>query len=401
MPTVCIITATLNRPSLAEACKSVDNQTFTDWHHYVIGDGVLPVDYKHPRRTTIGFTHPIGADEPGVNMPDGTPNPILRWALQYLALGDFVCFLDDDNIYRPNFIEVMLNALDENPKAGIAVCALEDLRYRQNIDGYPEMKRCDNSGFLARSHLAKQVGFPRASPERSVVQDYEFIKLCADRYGWVHIPEQLAVFGLHPNTPSLRGHTKVVFSWALPVHGVQKARQGQYEEAINVFLRAIEIDPCDAWTHWQLGEAYFLEGNPTEGFRAWKHWQELIDAAGKMSDDWIQYCYALVCRLEDDVARSETVLMDAIQQAQTRAEQGNHAPEDFFNLAIYSLLARQADRARLYCAMLCQQRLDSEIIGGMIWDLRVLQATELETTGVAEMFHVIQDQFQSPPRGVE
>jgi hypothetical protein len=220
--TISIITATLNRHSLAEVCKSVDNQTFTDWHHYVIGDGVLPVDYKHPQRTTIGFTSPIGATEPAADMPEGTPNPILRWALQHLTLGKFVCFLDDDNAYRPNFLQMMLEALTHS-SAGIAICALEDLRfggesesesvtspslYRVDNDplssphdAYPECGRCDASGFLAYSHMAKAVGFPVATPDVNAIQDFEFISTLATESGWVRVPEKLVFYGVGPNFP--------------------------------------------------------------------------------------------------------------------------------------------------------------------------------------------------------
>jgi GT2 family glycosyltransferase len=224
MHTISIITATLNRPSLKDACESVNNQTFEDWHHYVIGDGVLPADYTHPNRTTIGFTRPIGAYEPSKDMPYGTPNPILRWALQHLALGKFVSFLDDDNMYKPEFLQTMLEAL-ANSNAGIAICAIQDLRFSRDIagvnakkgshslyridddpfappwDGYPECGHCDNSGLLVYSHIAKKIGFPKATPDRDAIQDFEFIRACAQQYGWVRVPEKLVLYGVGPNFP--------------------------------------------------------------------------------------------------------------------------------------------------------------------------------------------------------
>ena len=213
MAMISIITATLDRPSLREACESVNNQTFEDWHHYVIGDGVLPMDYVHPNRTTIGFTCPVGAYEPSLDMPGGTPNPILRWALHHLMLGEYVCFLDDDNVYKPEFLGRMQEAL-ANSNAGIAICALEDLRsssrspslYREEgssgdipFDAYPERGHCDNSGFLTYSRIAKAVGFPKATPDRNTVEDFEFISTIAEKYGWVQVPEALVLYGVAPN----------------------------------------------------------------------------------------------------------------------------------------------------------------------------------------------------------
>jgi tetratricopeptide (TPR) repeat protein len=396
MALISIITATLNRPSLKEACESVNNQTFHDWHHYVIGDGVLPVDYAHPNRTTIGFTRPIGADEPGADMPDGTPNPILRWALQHLALGKFVCFLDDDNLYKPEFLQIMHDALSQNPNAGIAICAVEDLRYGKDIDGYPGYERCDNSGFLAYSHIAKEIGFPRATPDRSVTQDYEFIKRCADRYGWVRVPEKLVLFGANPNTPPLRGRTKILHSWALPVRGVQLARLGRYDEAISAFKKAIEIDPKDAWTVWQLGETLLLIGRTAEGLQAWHRWFELIrHEQGLPPHDWVQYCRALVCLLKGDLAEAESALAAAIQRASLSIFEPPDYPRSIYNLALYLLVAGQTGQAQQRYEEALREQADRREIDDAIWDLKVLQATGLKIAGVEEALRLLQETLLS------
>jgi glycosyltransferase involved in cell wall biosynthesis len=196
-PTVTVITCTLNRPSLLQACASVDAQTFRDWHHYVIGDGVLPADHEHPRRTTIGFSRRLGATEPALDMPYGTQNPLLRWALGNLRLGRYVCVLDDDNVYRPEFMERMVGAL-EGSGAGIALCALEDLRDSAAHDGYPELERCDMSAFLVRREHAQAREFPRERPDRDAISDYDFIAWCAREFGWTRVPERLTVFGAGP-----------------------------------------------------------------------------------------------------------------------------------------------------------------------------------------------------------
>lgn len=92
MAKVSIVTVTLNRESLKNACESVDRQSFKDYHHYVLGDGVLPTEYENEKRSTLGFSTPLGAKEPGANMPNGTPNPLLRWAIKNIDLGDYLCF---------------------------------------------------------------------------------------------------------------------------------------------------------------------------------------------------------------------------------------------------------------------------------------------------------------------
>jgi hypothetical protein len=167
---------------------------------------MLPVDYRHPQRTTIGFTRPIGADEPGPEAMYGTPFPLLRWALTHLELGDYVCFLDDDNEYQPTYLETMLTALSDSA-VGIAICPLEDLRDSAPHQGYPQDGHCDTNGFLARTSAAKDVGMPYLGPEEMPVQDVLFIKLCANRHGWIRVPHKLVRYGVYPATEPPMGRT--------------------------------------------------------------------------------------------------------------------------------------------------------------------------------------------------
>lgn len=215
-PLVSIITVTLNRPSLRGTCDSIDRQTVGDWHHYVIGDGVSPAECRHPQRSTIGFTRALGATEPSADMPLGQPDPLLRWALEHLDLGRFVCFLDDDNEYERSFLARMLEALSRSD-AGIALCALTFARLRDGrpysdyrldedveppgLDGYPAWGRCDNSGFLTYSRLARDVGFPRSAPDNDLPSDVRFLRRLAEQFGWVRVPDRLVRYGVAPNTP--------------------------------------------------------------------------------------------------------------------------------------------------------------------------------------------------------
>jgi glycosyltransferase involved in cell wall biosynthesis len=197
MQTVSIITATLNRASLPAVCNSIDRQSFREWHHYVIGDGVRPAVETGERRTVLGFTTPLGASEPSADKPLGTPNPIFRWAIDHLMLGECVCFLDDDNTFEPDFLEKMYRALKAS-SAGIVLCALNDCRQDDLHDGFPELGRCDTSGFLVYTWAAKEVRFPRVVAREDNIEDFRFIKACADRFGWVRVPDKLVNFGVFP-----------------------------------------------------------------------------------------------------------------------------------------------------------------------------------------------------------
>lgn len=275
MAKVSIVTVTLNRESLKNACESVDRQSFKDYHHYVLGDGVLPTEYENEKRSTLGFSTPLGAKEPGANMPNGTPNPLLRWAIKNIDLGDYLCFLDDDNIYKDDYLEKMVKILDENLDVGLVLCGAEDLRYEQNIDGYPELGRCDNSAFMVRSEIAKSIEFPHASMDKNVVQDCEYIKECCSKYKWKHIDDKLLIFGVGLNQPPKRGKIMYLESWKLPQEAFKHAYNKEYERAEKEFLKAINDCDTDAWTLRKLSELYLIINKKDLAMKYFKMWENL------------------------------------------------------------------------------------------------------------------------------
>lgn len=293
MGRVTIITVTLNRASLIDACRSVDCQTYTDWHHIILGDGLLPSEYtKSPQRSVLGFSEALGATEPGANMRNGTPNPLLRWALNNLALSDYVCFLDDDNQYVPTYLEKMTAVLDANPEIGLVLCGAADLRYAQDIDGYPALGRCDNSAFMARCAVAKSITFPYASLDKDVVQDYEFIKALSERYSWKRIDEKLLIFGSGMNPPPDRGEVLFLESWKLAQQASQHGYAKEYELAEREFLYALSLYQNDAWSWRKLGELYLIQGRKKEADNAFRNWYNLYTKVDK--DHYaVQYGYAV------------------------------------------------------------------------------------------------------------
>src|ERR1041385_6622559 len=96
-----IVTPTILRRSLAETCRSIDEQSFTEWEHLVVVDrpnedlSILDT-IKHPNRRIIMC--------PRAHMNSG--NSCRHHAYQ-LAMGDYVCQMDDDDHYLPGaFFEI-------------------------------------------------------------------------------------------------------------------------------------------------------------------------------------------------------------------------------------------------------------------------------------------------------
>ena len=368
--TVTIITVTLNRASLKRACESVDNQTYTNWHHIVLGDGVLPVEYKSSKRSTLGFSSPIGATEPGANMLNGTPNPLLRWALKNIKLGEYFCFLDDDNEYRPNFLEKMVDKIEVTPNVGIVLCGAEDLRYGQNIDGYPEIARCDNSAFIARSFIASKVEFPHASVDKNVIQDYEFIKLCSELYGWARIPDKLLIFGAGMNIPPDRGKVLFLESWKLSQQAQSLSYKGNYNEAEKIFLESLRLYRKDAWSWKKLAEMYILCGDEEKAKNAYNEWYLLFK---EVDCNHVAAQLALGQFLCHRGENGETILKKSLIQRLALEKKEPEAIEHMFYVFITYVFLNDEEYSNLYFEICCQIPPDSILwaFNDIAWTLNV------------------------------
>ncbi|MBV9123874.1 MAG: glycosyltransferase family 2 protein [Planctomycetes bacterium] len=120
MTKISILTPTLNRdPRVLERCfRSVAGQTLKDWEHLVCSDGQRELVVEQlvqrlydPRRKYSYLSQLAGHYGAGV-----------RAVLTDRAAGEYLAFLDDDNILFPRFAERMTEALDRHPEAGFAIC---------------------------------------------------------------------------------------------------------------------------------------------------------------------------------------------------------------------------------------------------------------------------------------
>jgi glycosyltransferase involved in cell wall biosynthesis len=104
-PLVSIIVPTYNRAALlAEALASVRAQTFADWECIVVDDGstdetpTLLAGIEEPRLRVIHMGH------------SGNPGRVRNGGLA-VARGDYVAFLDDDDLWKPEKLAVQMPLL--------------------------------------------------------------------------------------------------------------------------------------------------------------------------------------------------------------------------------------------------------------------------------------------------
>jgi len=148
-PKVTVLTPTFNRPDyLKDTIDSVISQAQQNWEMIIINDGGIDVkkiveDFKDPRLRYYNRRKNRGKAS------------CLNFALER-AKGEYIAYIDDDDIWYPNHLEVLSKALDNNPEIGAvysdlyAVFFLKDksLPKRYTIHKYIQVSRDYNRDFM-------------------------------------------------------------------------------------------------------------------------------------------------------------------------------------------------------------------------------------------------------------
>lgn len=137
-PRVSIVTSTYNRAQVVRAAiESVMAQDYTDWEMCVVGD-CTPDDtagtvasYGDPRLSFYNLPE---------KSPPGSHGAIAKnHAIFQMARGRYIAYLDDDDIYRPNYLSTMIGYLDAHPETVFLYCRCmyRDKRTEKPIWGNP------------------------------------------------------------------------------------------------------------------------------------------------------------------------------------------------------------------------------------------------------------------------
>ena len=182
--TVSVILPTYNRDRLLKrSIKSVLRQTRPDFELIVIDDASTDDTEKvvrsfedsrivYLKRTVNHLEHYRRTGE-----PDNPRNDGLR-----AAGGRYIAYLDSDDFWRSNLLEVMVDYLDRHPEVGLAYC---DAVWHRNLDGREELANCNMS-----------VDFgPKVMRLRNIIRTLTVIhrRECSEKAGffgpiWVRVP---------------------------------------------------------------------------------------------------------------------------------------------------------------------------------------------------------------------
>jgi len=192
---ITIITAAFRLKGLQRAIASIDNQTYKKWQHIIVNDNVSDIRYKLTNITRGSFkrywidlgirTHYWGGFARNIGA---------MIAFSYIQDRDrewddeWICFLDDDNLWYPDHLETLVKAHEEHPEATLIGVDMEvrgykDKNYKKiaKCAIFPNM--CDLGSFLYNRKLFEKYGYFRPRIERKITYDFELISRMAKGEG--------------------------------------------------------------------------------------------------------------------------------------------------------------------------------------------------------------------------
>ena len=163
---VTVVTSTWNRhKTLFELClPSVARQTYPEVEHIIVMDGndaeltakLLDAGYgwNDPRKriTRLGRNWSTFSG-------DGGFGATCRMVGGWLAAGDYIAWLDDDNIWEPEHLQVLVNLVEEN-NVEFATTSwwYGEKGGRKGGESPPGYCRSDTSALLCRAEVLKKGG---------------------------------------------------------------------------------------------------------------------------------------------------------------------------------------------------------------------------------------------------
>jgi glycosyltransferase involved in cell wall biosynthesis len=213
MPRVSVIIPTYNRADLiGETVESVLNQTFDDFEIIIVDDGSIdstkevvhrfdgPIKYLYQENHGISFTRNRGFE---------------------VSSGDYICFLDSDDVLKPRMLERQVSLLESNSDLGFVYSDYQFINRTGEILPRPAIFHAHPlrrgrifrflvyfdfivmSSILARRGCINEAGLFDSSLEAA--EDLDWLLRMASLYETNYVPEQLCLYRRHDgNTPSAR-----------------------------------------------------------------------------------------------------------------------------------------------------------------------------------------------------
>lgn len=200
-----VITAAWRRDGLKKVIEYLDKQKYQDFEHIIVNDNnpevrQFLVDNNHfqgQRRFVVdnrvrlnyygGPSRNIGVQASFVYMAERLRND-----------DEWICFMDDDNEFYPDYLSTFAEMHKERPEAtllGVDMDIKSKFRseYIEHRTCVISPNLCDLGGFCYKRTLFDQYGYFQPRPSRKITWDYELIEKMAkgegeDKVYFRHVP---------------------------------------------------------------------------------------------------------------------------------------------------------------------------------------------------------------------
>ena len=237
-----IILPTFNRGHMIhEAIKSVFNQSYKNWELIIVDDGSTDktkevIDKYIEKDKRVRYLHQKNKERSAARN-NGIKN----------AKGDWICFLDSDDIYHATHLEEFKNLINQNDlKRGLYFSGLSYNKYSEDFEEY-DLTHKNNIEFI----FLNTIGTPRACIHKSIllkVQFNEEIRIGEDRELWSRILKKNALYF----------HTKKTFiELEHPNRSVNLGTEIENLKTLNLILKSNKKSIRTKVKNRVLSNAYF------------------------------------------------------------------------------------------------------------------------------------------------
>ena len=281
MPRVSVITPFYNSGRwLRETAESVMRQTFTDWEWILVDDGSED-DSCHVLESYLEDRRIHLIRHPHVGRP-----AVLRNKALARAAGEFVAFLDSDDVWVDNRIELGIRALGDHPDRDLVYGAAYDMRadgrvFRtRSVVRYPDREFLRSLilygnfvplGTTMMRHKCYEVVGPM-DESLDGCEDYDYWLRLAGRFRFFGLEEPLIYFRYHDKNlsweervilsamrvvdrceqlyPQFSTEIQKQRSRVLHSYGMWHLGRGEFRMAREKFALSMRLDPFSPWPYY-------------------------------------------------------------------------------------------------------------------------------------------------------
>jgi len=259
-PLISVILPCCDRPAyLRQALQSLQRQTFRDFEVVLADDGLVPARVEPFAGLVLVRCGPRGGAASARNL-----------AVQQAA-GEFLAFLDDDDVWAPDFLTLQLAALRKHPGALLSFTGHRlfgaDVRpvRLQPLLSYGDLRECLLGEFLVHTMslvMLRRQAWRDLDPTLPLLHDNDLYVRLAEPGAFVHLPTDLVWRRIHRGnlTDGLAGWEREERAWlerqAAPSRVLarrdlffasQWARRGLAGRAAERLVRGLRVLPQLLW----------------------------------------------------------------------------------------------------------------------------------------------------------